>query len=62
MKALRVVFRLGLLIGLVVEILGSPTTAQTTTPKETLPQHRDCELIGDDARRSRSWIRPLRPR
>ena len=43
MKALRIVFRLGLLIGFGIAIPGSPATAQTTSPKEAQPQHRDCE-------------------
>ena len=42
MKALHVVFRLALLITLGIGIPGSPTTAQTTPPKETQPQPRDC--------------------
>ena len=37
MKALRVLFRLGLLVGLGTEIPGLPTTAQTTSPKESQP-------------------------
>ena len=37
MKALRVVFRLGLLIGLGPEIAGLPAIAQTTVPKEAQP-------------------------
>ncbi len=53
MKGLRVVIRLGLLIGLVVEIPGSPTTAQTTTPRETLPTAPELRALkGDDAGRS----------
>ena len=43
MNALRIVFRLGLLIGLGIEIPGLPTTAQTTPPKEAQSPHRDCE-------------------
>ncbi len=37
MKALQVVFRLGLLIGLGIEIPALPVTAQTTSPKEARP-------------------------
>jgi len=53
MNALRVVFRLGLLIGLWVEIPGLPTTAQTTSPTEARPPApRMRKLTGDDARRA----------
>jgi len=53
MKALRVVFRLGLLIGLVIEFPGLPTTAQTTSPKEVQPAAPGSrKLTGDDARRA----------
>src|SRR5271157_1462352 len=53
MKALHVVFRLGLLIGLVIEITGSPATAQTTSPKEAQhPAPGLRKLTGDDARRA----------
>jgi len=53
MKALRVVFRLGLLIGLGLEIPGLPTTAQTTSPKEAQPLAPGLrKLTGDDARRA----------
>src|SRR5271166_2162943 len=64
MKALPVVFRLGLLIGFGIEIPGCsssaelPTTAQTTSPNETqvaTPNDRGFDLrksTGDDARRS----------
>ena len=34
MKALRVVFRFGLLIGLGIAVPGSPAIAQTTSPKQ----------------------------
>ena len=53
MKALRIVFRLGLLIGLGIEIPGPPTTAQTTSPKEAQPPAPGLrKLTGDDARRA----------
>jgi len=53
MKVLRVVFRLGLLIGIAIEILGLPTPAQTTSPKETQPPIPGSrKLTGDDARRA----------
>ena len=53
MKALRVVFRLGLLIGLGIAIPGSPTTAQTTSPKEAQPPAPGLrKLTGDDAKRA----------
>ncbi|MFI5455328.1 MAG: tetratricopeptide repeat protein [Isosphaerales bacterium] len=53
MKSLRAMFQLGLLIGFGIAIPGSPTTAQTTSPKEA---HRPApglrKLTGDDARRA----------
>jgi len=53
MNALRVVFRLWLLIGLGLEIPGSPTTAQTASPKEARPPAPGLrKLTGDDARRA----------
>ena len=53
MKALRVVFRFGLLIGLRIGIPGSPTTAQTTSPKESQPPAPGLrKLTGDDAKRA----------
>jgi len=53
MKALRVVFRLGLLIGLWIENPGLPTTAQTTSPKEAQPPALGLrKLTGDDAGRA----------
>ena len=53
MKALRIVFRLGLLIGLGIGIPGSPTIAQTTPPKEAQPQSQGLrKLTGDDAKRA----------
>ncbi len=54
MKALRVLFRLGLLIGLGIQIPGLPTTAQTTSPKpeqSTAPGLR--KLTGDDEKRAK---------
>jgi len=52
-KALRVVFRLGLLIGFGIAIPGSPTTAQTTSPKEAQPQSQGLiKLTADDAKRA----------
>jgi tetratricopeptide (TPR) repeat protein len=54
MKALRVLFRLGLLIGLVIEITGLPATAQTTPPNQAQPPAPALlrKLTGDDARRA----------
>ncbi len=53
MKALRIVFRLGLLIGFGIAIPGSPTTAHTTSPKKAPPQSQGSRrLTGDDARRT----------
>jgi len=53
MKALRVAFRLVLLIGFGIAILGSPTTAQTTSPKEAQPPAPGSrKLTGDDARQA----------
>src|SRR5271166_5723591 len=51
MKALRVVFRLGLLIGLGTEMTDSPATAQTAPPNQAQPQAPGLrKLTGDDAR------------
>ena len=53
MKALRIVFRLGLVIGLGIAIPGLPTTAQTTSPKEAQPPAPGLrKLTGDDAKRA----------
>ena len=53
MKALQVVFRLGLLIGLGIEIPVLPVTAQTTAPKEAPPPGKAVrKLTGDDAKRA----------
>jgi len=53
MKALRIVLRLGLLIGLGIQILGWPTAAQTTAPKESQPLAAGLQkLTGDDAKRA----------
>ncbi|MFI5457788.1 MAG: tetratricopeptide repeat protein [Isosphaerales bacterium] len=53
MKALRVVFRLGLLIALGLEIPGLPATAQTTPPKEAQPLAAGLRRFsGDDAKRA----------
>ncbi len=53
MKALRVVFRLALLITLGIEIPGLPTSAQTTSPKESQPPAPGLrKLTGDDAKRA----------
>ena len=53
MKALRVVFRLALLITLGIEIPGVPTFAQTTSPKEAQPPAPELrKLTGDDAKRA----------
>ncbi len=54
MKALRVVFRLGLLIGLGTEGTGSPADAQTSSPKEAQPPAPALrKLTGDDARQAK---------
>src|SRR5438105_2050404 len=53
MKALHVVFRLGLLIGLGMEFPVLPTAAQTTSPKEAQPPAPGFrKLTGDDATRA----------
>jgi tetratricopeptide (TPR) repeat protein len=53
MKVLRVVFRLGMLIGLWIAIPCSPTTAQPTSPKEAQPQSQELrKLTGDNAERA----------
>jgi tetratricopeptide (TPR) repeat protein len=53
MKALGVVFRLGLLIGLGIEIPGWPATAQTLSPLGSqTPAPGLRKLTGDDARRA----------
>jgi len=53
MKALRVVFRLGLLIGLGIQIPGLPTSAQTASPKDAQPTAPGLrKLTDDDARRA----------
>ena len=53
MKSLRIVFRLGLLIGLGIAIPGLPATAQTTSPKEAQPPAPGLQkLTGADARRA----------
>jgi len=57
MKSLRVMFRLGLLIGLGIEIPGLPATAQTTSPTETQPPAPALrKLTGEDARRAEELI------
>ena len=46
-------FRLGLLIGSAIEIPVSPTTAQTTSPKDTQPSRPEFrKLTGDDGKRA----------
>ena len=53
MNARRILFRLGLLIGLGIVIPGSPTIAQTTPPKEAQPPAPGLrKLTGDDAKRA----------
>src|SRR4051794_11936218 len=54
MKALRVVFRLGLLIGSGIAIPGGwPAAAQTTSPEDAQPPPSGLrQLAGDDARRA----------
>ncbi|MGO9470698.1 MAG: tetratricopeptide repeat protein [Isosphaeraceae bacterium] len=54
MKALRVMFRLGLLIGFGVTMLGVPNAAQTTSPKKTQPSPPGLrKLTGDDEKRAK---------
>jgi len=54
MKALRVVFRLGLLIGLGIGLPGSHTTAQTTSPTEAQPTAPGLrKLTGEDEKRAK---------
>ena len=55
MKALRIVFRMGLLIGLGLEFPGWPTTAQTTSPKEAQPQASGLRKPIGDARAQRRF-------
>jgi tetratricopeptide (TPR) repeat protein len=53
MKALGVVFRLGLLIGLGIEILGSPTSAQTPSAEDVpSPASGLRKLTGADAKKA----------
>src|SRR5262249_11475948 len=53
MKTLRIVFRLGLLIGFGNELSALPTTAQTTSPKEAQTSAVSLrKLTGDDAKRA----------
>jgi tetratricopeptide (TPR) repeat protein len=53
MKTLHIVFRLGLMIGLGTEFLVLPTTAQTTSPKESQPPAPELrKLTGDDVKRA----------
>ena len=53
MKALRVLFQSGLLIGLAIEIQALPASAQTPPPKEAQPPAPGLiKLTGDDARRA----------
>ena len=54
MPALRNMFQLGLLIGLGIEIPGSTTTAQTTSPTEAQsPAPGFRKLSGDDEKRAK---------
>ena len=49
----RIVFRLGLLIGLLIVITGLPTIAQTTPPQEVqAPAPGMLKLTGEDAKRA----------
>ena len=51
MNAFRVVFRLGLLIGLGIEILSLPSAAQTTPATQAQPPAQGLQkLSGDDAK------------
>ena len=59
MKALRVVLRLGLLIGLGIAIPGSPTTAQTASPKETQPPASGRGLREIDGLHDFDWRHPV---
>jgi tetratricopeptide (TPR) repeat protein len=53
MKAFRIVFRLGLLVGFGIGIPGLPTTGQTTSPKDAQPQSQGLPILtGDDAKRA----------
>jgi len=53
MKALRVVLRFVLLIGLGIQIPASPATAQTTSPTQSQPPAPGLrKLTGDDAKRA----------
>ena len=53
MKALRIVFQLGLLIGLAIASPGLPASAQTASPMEAQPPTPALrKLTGDDARRA----------
>ncbi len=54
MNAFRVVLQLGLLIGLGIEFLSLPATAQTASPKDAQPSAAGLrKLTGDDERRAR---------
>ncbi len=54
MKARRVLFRLGLLIGLGIQIPGMTTTAQTTSPQPAQsPAPGLRKLTGDDEKRAK---------
>src|SRR5580658_4037106 len=60
MKALRVAFRWALLITLGIGIPGSPTTAQTTSPKEAQPPAPGLrKLTGDDAKRAEELVKAI---
>ena len=53
MKALRIVYRLGLLFGFGIGIPVLSASAQTASPKGALPQLQGLrKLTGDDARRA----------
>ena len=53
MNSFRIVFRLGLLIGLGIEISISPAVAQTATPKDAQPPAPGLrKLTGDDTKRA----------
>jgi hypothetical protein len=61
MKALHILFRLGLLIGIAVEFPGWPALAQTTSSKETQPAAPGLRrLTGDDAKRAQELRAPKR--
>ncbi|MGO9463774.1 MAG: tetratricopeptide repeat protein [Isosphaeraceae bacterium] len=54
MKTLRIVFRLGLLIGLAIAMQGLPTAAQTASPKDAQPPAAGLrKLTGEDEKHAK---------